>query len=1334
MPRTIAPLLRNADLHAALVLFAAVLLFFGPGLGGQRTLLPVDILRRALDTSAPPPHNELLSDMVLENLVWKQFLRESIRQGALPFWNPHVFSGTPFLATGQNSALYPLGVIFLVLPLPLAYTWFAALHVLLMALGAYGFLRALGAGPPGALVGALAVAFSSVVTTTLMWPMVTSTLAWVPWLLLCLERGNRGLERGEGWRSLALWGPLAAVTIGLMFLAGHSEYAGYGLAIAGWSAGGWLCWWLLKRRTLGRWWAAVPGWTLTVLLGLGLAAPLLWPFLRLAPLNFRAGLVRYEEVVGYALPIEHLVALVVPDVFGNPGHHRYFDFFSWQWRPVTEARDEGGAPRTYPFWGTKNYVEGAGFASVSALVLAGGALLLRRDRATITFASLALVALLLAFGTPLYRLLFALPGLDQLHTPFRWLYPYTFSVAILAGLGSDHWLRQRGRGWQRLALLVIAGGALLLSVLVLSRLFPELSLQQVRAAMEASPRLARAFGGDPAFLYSYEAWNLLLLAASLLGMGLVLRAARTRPSVGPWPLAGLAAAALVAAELLPSGARFIGWSPAQLPGPPDFVRFLQERGESLARVASFGPGEPLTPNLAALYGLWDARGYDSVILRSYIEFWRLIEEPAGLLANRVQTLTRSESLQSPLLDLLGVRYILSRDPLPAQDGPAPLYAGEVFVYENPDALPRAFVVPQAIPVADEAAALAALRSPAFDPRRMVVLEASGEPPSAHTPAAEAGFAPASVLRYGPNSVEVRATLTAPGYLVLMDAYAPQWRATVDGAPVRLYKANGAFRAVALGPGEHVVHFTYATTEFRWGLLVAGLSGLTVVGLLGARIWSIVAAGAGTSAPARVIKNTLTPLTANLFNRAVDLAFAVFMVRLLGPELAGRYAFAVVFIGYFAIATDFGLGTLLTREVSRRPDQAGRLLVNVLWLRLLLWTIALLALAVVLLLYRQLSGLTGDTVITIVLLAFALLPQAIASAFSALFQAHERMEVPALVSVGTNLMKVALGVPVLLAGGGILGLGAVALVTTALTALVFWALARLLLRPPPGQRDPGYQRTLAREAAPLMVNSLLNSIFFRVDILLLQPLRGDRETGWYSTAYKFLDGLLLIPSLFTLAAFPLLSRYATQSPNALRRATQRGLKALLLIAFPVAAGMTLIADQLVRFLFGPEFAPSSRVLQLLVWFFPLSVINGYVQYVLIALNQQRFITIAFFVAATFNLLANLVAIPLWGMMGAAATTVLSELALLAPFLWMLRRHLGGIGLTGLMVRPALAAAAMGVLLWPLLVRGWPFLGLVPLGVILYTGALVVLRALDEEDWALVRSLLTRRPAQSDTPVP
>ncbi len=514
-----------------------------------------------------------------------------------------------------------------------------------------------------------------------------------------------------------------------------------------------------------------------------------------------------------------------------------------------------------------------------------------------------------------------------------------------------------------------------------------------------------------------------------------------------------------------------------------------------------------------------------------------------------------------------------------------------------------------------------------------------------------------------------------------------------------------------------------------------------------------------SAFERVAKNSLFPMATSFLNKFLDLAFAVYMLRVLGPEGVGRYTFAVVVLGYLDITTNFGLGTLLTREVARDRRDARRFLGHTLILRLGLWVVSLPVVALLIGPAARPLGITPDVALAIVLLVAGLLPSLVASTLSSLFQAFERFEYPAIVTVFTQILKLGLGVLALTSGWGFVGLAGVSVVVNLATVVMLTVLAVPILRVQGTQRgqaalrhgrreharghvhggvpeDPitysqgvgkvqlSFSRKLLSLSYPLMLNNLLNSVFYRVDSLMLKPMAGDLALGWYGTAYKFIDGLGIISSSFTLALFPLLSQYAHSARESLARAFTLALKLLLMVSLPIAVGTTLIAHEIILLFAGPEYLPQSALaLQILIWFLPFSFVNGVTQYLLISINQQKFITFSFLLATIFNLVANLLLIPTMGYQGAAITTVASEWILMIPFWHCVRSHLPPIPIIGLAWRPIAASAIMGLEVWLLRDRSLPLAIL--LAPPLYGAMLLALRSFDPWEIEMVRGMLPRR---------
>lgn len=1329
--------LRHPDLLAGLFFLLLPLVFFHENIFGGRLLLPADNLFQwepwrsyAAQFGVTSLQNQLLSDLILENYPWKRFIVESLQARELPLWNPHLFAGVPFLAAGQHSAYYPLTFLFFALPIGPTFAYLTVANFFLGGFFMYLFLNAIGAGRVGGLVGGVAYAFSGFMVVSVVFPMVVSAAIWLPLLLFVIEKIIQRAERGHPMT--LLWPIVGAVAVALQFFAGHIEISLYVLIVSGYYTA---CRLLVLAWRHGWRSVFVPAGQALALVAVGgaLAAVQMVPLYELVTRNFRQGSASYEQVISWAFSWRQVFTFLIPDFWGNPSHTGYFDLITGQYTPVTV--NYHGEPIQYIMASlVKNYVEAGSYLGVLPLALALIAVIKVRNRYTWAFLGLAIASLLFTFGAPTYKILFYLvPGWNQLHTPFRWVFPYTVCTTVLAGLGAGWLAREaavardrllRGVSWG----LLLAGGAGLLG-LALSFVFREQSVALADRVLARMGTLQAGFASGQ-MLYSYQFRNLLIFACALLASGLVLLAARRGwrlavPFGGRITWRSLAVG-VVTAELFVWGGGFNpATAPALLEFVPPAIEFLKADDE-LYRITGYGD-DSLHPNAPMIHGISDIRGYDSIIPKQYTDFMGLIEEQGLLAHNRIARLGKAESLDSPLLDLLNVKYVATEGTID-RPGYRKVYDGELRLYLNEDYLPRAFVVHDAILAPDEAAVAAELTRPAFDPRKVAVLEEASAGALGPLDLAAVGSA-ARVEEYKPTRVTVRADMAGAGLLVLADSYFPGWRAFVDGQEVEVLRADYNFRAVYLPAGEHEVVFRYVPNSFVLG-------GFTTLVATGALILALIYAlwnryyreEEGRTAVQRVFKNSGTQIAANLGNKLVDFAFAMVMLRWLGPEGVGKYAFAIVVATTFEIITNFGLSTLTAREVARDKAASGRYFGNTVVLRLILWLVGLPFLGLFLLAYRQFFNLADDTILATLLLALALVPGHVSAAASSLFVAHERMEYPAGVSVFTTLAKVTLGLVALLAGYGFVGLAGVSIVVNLATALVLLHFMHRLITPPRLQFAAGLAREMLGASFPLMINILLAVVFFRIDTLMLQPLRGDVEVGWYNTAYKFIDGLNIVPATFTFAVFPLLARYAASARDTLYRSYYLSLRYLLIVALPIVAGTVLLAEDIILFFGGPEYLPASAVaLQLLILFLPFSFINSITQYVLIALDEQRQITRSFLIAVPFNIVGNLLVIPFYGFAGAAVTTILSEIVLMVPFMRCIYRHLPQVPFLRLTLRPLAAALAMGLVVW--LMGDANPLFIIPVGAMVYLAALVMLGTFDAEDKALFDQLLHgKRPAE------
>ncbi len=1339
------------DFLLILLMLIAPLMMFHQQTLGDRTLLPSENLYQHLPYSAyrdvvqapAVPHNHLLSDMVLQNYQWKRFIREQIAQGEIPLWNPHQFAGVPFFAAGQHSALYPLSIIYYALPLSAAYGWFIALNLWLAGLFMAGFMRAIGINRAGAALAGIIYQLSGFMIANAVFPMIVAAAVWLPLILWMIENILRGRSFGIFRGTALLWVLIGAVAIGCNVLAGHIELTIYTLLIAGYYAGFRLLWicigrWRETGRLPLRWAARTSLWLIMlVALGLGLSALQLMPLYEFVQSNWREERSSLDAVLGYAHAPRDLLQFLLPNFYGSPAHHSYTDAFSGAL--ITELRNAAGQPIERIEWGVKNYVEGALYLGVLPLALACYALIARLWRRfeqaqySVIFGLLALVSLSFMFGTPGYGLLYRLPGINQLNTPFRWVFGLSLAVAALAGIGM-HLLSQRASSGSRLnrsalvigLALLVAGLAIVGGLVTIQSDFAQYE-PLFEEIVENMAHADRAFA-DGRMFYSYQLPQVQILAALLLVSGIVFLLAARRGSRS----FGILALALTAVDLLVAS---YGFNPASDPALLDFtppsVEFLQGQAGHFRVTSLERPGDPrmLPPNTGLQFGLDDIRGYDSIIPAGYVATMRALQPQNLLDYNQIAPLYTApelnvagydSTLTSDLLRLFNVRYVMTAPDVEMRiPGWKDVYRQEVAIWENELAMPRAFTVDRAN----------------WDTRWL----------------AEAGggfnFGELAIWAGGLNVSDYRAvditrdtgrekfidlSLERESWLVISETYMPGWRAFARpwggdeneefGLAVRLALAN--FQGVDLPAGDWTVRLVYSPESVHVGMFTSSISVAFILFLLGVWFWrSYIGLNTeASSGVAKVARNSIAPILLNLFNRGIDMVFAIVMYRLLLPMEVGIYNFAIVLFVAFDIFTNFGLDLLLIREVSQQRKLAGRYFYSSSFFRLVLSVAGAPLLAGLLLLWQG-SGaeaITSDGLLAIGLLYIGLFPASLSKGMTSLFYANEQAEKPAAIATITTMNKAALGVIMLLIGEGIVGLAAVSIFNNFLTLLVLlWAGRKFIGRIGIGLPDFKLIFEMARESFPLMLNHFLATVFFQVDIVILQAMKGAEVVAQYGTAYKWLLAINIVPAFFTQALFPVISRQAKDDLAALSRSYSFGIKLLFALTLPLAVAFTVLAEPLTLILAGARYLPQGAIaLQLMIWSIPIGWMNSLTQYALIALGLQRLVTRAFAFAVVFNIVANIIFIPQYGIAAAAIATIASELALFLPFMFLLRRKLVDLRIFGLVWRPLLALVIM---LAGLLLLGQSLPALMASGVA-YVVVLLLLRPLDAAEGAALMGLL------------
>lgn len=492
----------------------------------------------------------------------------------------------------------------------------------------------------------------------------------------------------------------------------------------------------------------------------------------------------------------------------------------------------------------------------------------------------------------------------------------------------------------------------------------------------------------------------------------------------------------------------------------------------------------------------------------------------------------------------------------------------------------------------------------------------------------------------------------------------------------------------------------------------------------------------------VAKNTMLLTIGLLSGRALGVLLLKKATPLLGTGGVGIWVTATDLMAILQVITNFGLGTLLTREITRRRGMTLPLLATTLRIR---WLIGL-ACYLFLLAFVYASGYEELARKAVLLTGLAIFIESTSMACDSVLQAHEKVQFQSLAQIVSAIVYFALGWWWLEAGHGLIGLIwanlASRVVRLAVMApLMFWKTGPWRWRDPDGGPVPS-TGWLLKLGLPIFLSTTFGIIYNKVDTVMLKNILGDDPAGIYGLGHRALDMMIIVPGLFGTALFPAMARYGQQEPVDVVRMGERALRFMLVGILPLTLLTTFAARPIIHwFDDGSGFGDSVPVLQMVIWGLPLFAITVVINRLLITADRERaFVTIAA-VAMIANVGLNSLLIPRYSYFGASWATLVSVTASVVLHLYFLAGTAYRVPLVRALLGPVIAlAAAWGMTVglvqgvrpqWGIswtglpLDGGWgPFLGAVALTTALYVLAVFALRVLRVRDLALLKDLVRR----------
>lgn len=445
-----------------------------------------------------------------------------------------------------------------------------------------------------------------------------------------------------------------------------------------------------------------------------------------------------------------------------------------------------------------------------------------------------------------------------------------------------------------------------------------------------------------------------------------------------------------------------------------------------------------------------------------------------------------------------------------------------------------------------------------------------------------------------------------------------------------------------------------------------------------------------SATQLVATSTAVQFLGKLVVMFLGLGTIALVTRYLGVAGFGQFTTIFAYVSFLSVFADFGFFAVLVTQLAQGKGEPKKIASNIMTLRALLGiAVYLVGFAVGFLLPYQDAVKLGIGII-----AAAWFGQSVNQTLVGVFQVNQAMAKPVLADILGKLavlalvwFSIALGLPLhMVLVSYLIG----AFVTLVLNLYLVRVYVEVSLA-----YDGTYWREVIKLAAPMAAVLIFGFIYFKADTVILSLMKGPVDVGIYGVPYKLIEVLLVFPSIFMGTVLPVITRYLTSNDRRMAGAFAKASHFLILIGLPVLLVGLALAKPLVVMLGGAEFTSAATVmlgsqaiaapiiLQILLVAVFISYLSHLTTYVVVAAGRQGSLVAPNILFAVGNIGLNVLAIPHYSYLAAAAITVVTELAVLAVSFGIIWSKIGRfVPDFRYLGRALLANAVLAALVFPL----------------------------------------------------
>jgi O-antigen/teichoic acid export membrane protein len=386
---------------------------------------------------------------------------------------------------------------------------------------------------------------------------------------------------------------------------------------------------------------------------------------------------------------------------------------------------------------------------------------------------------------------------------------------------------------------------------------------------------------------------------------------------------------------------------------------------------------------------------------------------------------------------------------------------------------------------------------------------------------------------------------------------------------------------------------------------------------------------------RVARNAASLLTSDVLNKATTFVVYALVARYADARAFGQLSLGLLLLYTFQVFACSGLPTLMTRDLARRPRRTTKYFMAGSMVAGCAAFAATLAMA----LFASAMGYESDTRLVLMILAISLPLQAFSAATEAIFRAWERMHYIAFANVPANVLKMVGALVLLRAGYGVAAIAALVVGCRAAVLLAEWALVVPLIDRREVRVDLNYVKRLAKGGATFLGIDGLIALWGSLDAVLISKMCGESDVGLYSAAWQLLVPAGLVFQSLVSSVFPMMCQKAPSDSPRLKEMVCWLVEFLCLIGCPLAVGLYFLAEPCLVLLYGDaEFRASADMVRVLLAVLVLQTLTSALGHALWARLQERVTLRIVAVNAIVNLIAGVILIDRFGVLGAAIASL------------------------------------------------------------------------------------------------